>query len=182
MVNQLTPSKVDAILRHHEEGRSIRGISRAMGVCCETVNRYVGHAARERKATASMARHRTGPPSKCMPFRHVILERLGAGLTVLEIYQHLVTDHGFQGVCGSLSRFVHGIHNELEQAGWIDYGQQAVTKRREAAQKTYRQTYDRFYHRLTRPNSQARLLAGVFANATDSTLTLEELRIVSVPC
>jgi transposase len=45
-------------------------------------------------------------PSLCEPWRQVILDKLGAGLTAQRIWQDLVREHGFGGKYHSVRRFV----------------------------------------------------------------------------
>ena len=127
MANVLKMAKVNSIQVLHARGWSQRRIARELGVHRETVARYVQrteggprdgpHAAaaaqnQPNPPTGSEIQNRpnlptgsSGPPSRCEPFREVILAALERGLSSQRIWQDLKTEHGFGGGYDSVKRF-----------------------------------------------------------------------------
>ncbi|MEI8017517.1 MAG: helix-turn-helix domain-containing protein, partial [Schlesneria sp.] len=119
------------------EGVSIREISRRLGVHRETVGKYLkrlenqspnpvgrlDEARRDETRTdvveteiSVASTRRTGPQSRCEPFRDLIIERLNRGLTAQKIFQYLVSDHGFNARYYSVRRFVAKLLEEKKNS------------------------------------------------------------------
>jgi len=125
MANQLKMAIVNAIWMLKERGWSQRRIARELGIDRETVARYVNLGLTESKpatnaplgseapkpANAPLGStdqdiHRSGPDSQCEPYRKVIEDKLGDGLSCRRIYQDIRDAHGFEGSYYSVRRFV----------------------------------------------------------------------------
>lgn len=133
MANQLNMAKIDAIATLHRRNWSIRRIAKELGIHRDTVARHVqlleqpSQPAKTGQALPGADESKSGqapidenPPktgqapigsaerqaSLCEPYRQVILEKLGAGLTAQRIYQDLVGEHAFTGKYHSVRRFV----------------------------------------------------------------------------
>ena len=124
MANHLTMAFIDTIRTLHERGWSQRRIALVMGIDRSTVSRYLEAAPTASKpasaptgsddpvATTATEQTNVAPPlpssrpSKCEPWRAVILAKLQQGLSAQRIYQDLLTEHGFASKYPSVRRFV----------------------------------------------------------------------------
>jgi transposase len=117
MANQLKMAVVQAILTLQRLGWSQRRIVQELGIDRETVARYVHAPPAEAKPASNpipgceavepaAANPIPGPESRCEPFRAVIEEKLGQGLTGQSIHQDLVESHGFAASYSSVRRFL----------------------------------------------------------------------------
>ena len=117
MANQLKMAVAQAILTLQGLGWSQRRIAQELGIDRETVARYVHAPPADSKpatnpisgsgaAETPCADHNPGPESLCEPFRAIIQEKLGQGLTGQRIYQDLVGGHGFAASYSSVRRFL----------------------------------------------------------------------------
>ena len=117
MALPLPPDVVANMLCLRRSGISVREIARRLGVHRETVGKYLVRFEREApncdgeplaidSKVARPSTQRKGLPSRCAPYREVILEKISLGLTAQKIYEHLVREHGFTGRYYSVRRFV----------------------------------------------------------------------------
>lgn len=125
MANQLNMATIDTILTLYRRRWSVRRIARALGIHRDTVARHLRRANQAGAPTGSdpgeLGQAPTGSaevpasagpspaarqPSRCEPWRAVILAMLESGLSAQRIYQDLVADHGFSGKYPSVRRFV----------------------------------------------------------------------------
>jgi len=126
---------IDTILTLKQRGWSFRRIARELGMHRETVARHVRLAAAADAAGSSPARTPSGSdgakpatlptgsgeaeskpatpptgstslPSRCEPFRALILEKVEQGLSAKRVHQDLVADHGFKDGYDSVKRFI----------------------------------------------------------------------------
>ena len=135
MANQLKMAMVNAITALKQHGWSMRHIARDLGIDRGTVRRYVeledskpaskaptGSEEISKPATNAPLGSGTGtdPPfnrlpgqiSRCEPFRTVIEDKLGMGLSAQRIYQDLITEHGYAGSYYSVRRFVRRVEGD----------------------------------------------------------------------
>jgi transposase len=132
MANQLKVAEVQAILALARSGWSNRHIARQLGVHRETVGRHlrisvpedskpasapIGSAVLATGGSEGVASASAGAPigsisaaislvSAANPWREVILQKLGCGLTAQRIYQDLCSDHGYTGSYYSVRRLI----------------------------------------------------------------------------
>lgn len=130
MANELKMAMVNAILTLKERGWSQRRIARELGINRETVARYLnlwqnGSKPATNPHTGSEASNavtdscelpldtrgdppanRSGPASRCEPYRQLIEEKLKAKLSGKRIWQDLRYEHGFDGSYYSVRRFI----------------------------------------------------------------------------
>jgi len=128
MANHLEMAMVNAILTLYKRGWRYRHIARELGVDRDTVKRYVLSASKPASNapigsdaisnTASNApigsKAGTDPPpnrppgttSRCEPYRSIIEDKIGLGLTAQRIYQDLVAEYGYTDSYYSVRRFV----------------------------------------------------------------------------
>ena len=122
MATSLSQSVVANILELRRAGVSIREISRRLGVHRETVSKYLNRLESQIRNVAGdpgtggpglvdieisvASTKRTGPLSRCEPFRELIIERVNQGLTAQEIFQYLVSQKGFNARYYSVRRYV----------------------------------------------------------------------------
>lgn len=122
MSNQLAMSKVHSIMTLHSRGWSCRRIGRELGIHRDTVRRYVRQArlaaelapenrpnppaGSEGQNQPNLPAGYPGPPSRCEPYREIILAGLESGLSSQRIWQDLRQEHGFEGRYDSVKRFV----------------------------------------------------------------------------
>ncbi len=132
MATSLTQSVVASILELRRTGVSIREISRRLGVHRETVGKYLnrlesqipngdgrpddGGAGIDDTQISIASKKRTGPRSRCEPFRELIIERVNQGLTAQQIFQYLVRDQGFNARYYSVRRFVAKLLDEKRES------------------------------------------------------------------
>jgi transposase len=141
MANQLKMAVVDTIIALHQRNWSRRRIARTLGLHRDTVARYLRQAKQARAPTGSAhvkigqaptgsddgsktkdsgvadmppASVRPRQPSRCEPFRDIILTKLEQGLTAQRIYQDLVGEHGFGGKYSSVRRFARHLGTGTE--------------------------------------------------------------------
>ena len=133
MANHLKMAQVQAIQALRARGWSFRRIGRELGVHRETVARHIQLAEAESRgpglpADASdqnrpnpptgsaldvQCQGYSGPVSLCEPFREVILDSLGRGLSCQRIWQDLRTEHGFEGGYDSVKRFARRLNGTI---------------------------------------------------------------------
>ena len=101
---------------------SIREIARRLGVHRETVGKYLsrlesqitngdgGAFAVDFAVTRAPAK-RAGTPSRCDPYRDLIIEKAIQGMSAQKIYQHLVSEQNFKGRYDSVRRYVAKLLN-----------------------------------------------------------------------
>ena len=130
MANELKMAMVNAILTLKERGWSQRRIARELGINRETVARYVRlwqggskpatnpHTGSEASNTVTDScelppdargdppANRSGPASRCEPYRQLIEEKLKLELSGKRIWQDLRYEHGFDGSYYSVRRFI----------------------------------------------------------------------------
>lgn len=121
MANHLKMADVQAIHALWRRNWSYRRIGRELGIHRDTVKRYVEQDSasqnRPNPPPGSDAQNRpnppagsgpptSGPPSRCEPFREVILGALEQGLSAQRIWQDLSAEHGFAGSYYSVKRFI----------------------------------------------------------------------------
>ena len=126
MANQLKMAMVNAILTLKQRGWSQRRIARELGIDRETVARYVNLPGAEPKpatnappgseypkpatnappGSVDQEGPRSGPQSRCEPYRKVVEDKLKEGLSGRRIYQDLRDEYGFDGSYYSVRRFV----------------------------------------------------------------------------
>jgi len=124
MANHLKMADVQAIHALRRHNWSYRRIGRELGIHRDTVKRYVEQDSasqnRPNPPPGSDAQNRpnpppgsgapgpptSGPPSRCEPFREVILKALQQGLSAQRIWQDLAAEHGFAGSYDSVKRFI----------------------------------------------------------------------------
>ncbi|MCI0492964.1 MAG: IS21 family transposase [Planctomycetes bacterium] len=136
MANQLKMDKAQAIRLLAERGWSRRRIARELGIHHTTVARYV-QASKPTKVPAGSGLSKPtkvptgsegleGSPDEaeceasrsfCEPFRELILEKLGQGLSAQRIYQDLVAEHDFGYAYDSVKRYVR----RLQGGGELPY-------------------------------------------------------------
>ena len=130
MAPRLPPSIVTNILELHRCGVSIREIARRLGVHRETVGKYLKRSDRQisrsdgrpdvvETAITSASKKRTGPLSRCEPFRELIIERVNQGLTAQQIFQSLVNQHGFNARYYSVRRYVAKLLDEKRASSTV---------------------------------------------------------------
>lgn len=131
MVNRIKMAKIQAILTLHARGWSQRRIADELGVHRDTVARYVaadqsksadaptgsGAENQPKAPTGSETENRPEAPtglrpsrSDCEPYRELILEKLGQGLSAQRIYQDLSEDADISYY--SVRRFVATLKTE----------------------------------------------------------------------
>lgn len=165
MANRLKMAKVSAILLLRQRGWSLRRIARELGVHRSTVTRHVREAEGRAKPAnptlgedppespkpakvtlgtdgevgskpAKVTHGNSTCPSRCEPFREVILEKLEVGLSAQRIWQDLGDEHGFTASYSSVKRFVSRLRKrsplpfrrmecEPGQEGQLDFGRGA---------------------------------------------------------
>jgi transposase len=157
-MNEIKMDTRDAILGLFRQGWSRRRIARELGVHRKTVARHINLADKESNCPTNptpgsdrpteaefegpvAASHGgCGPPSKCEPFREVILTKLDAGLTAQRIWQDLVGEHGFEASYQSVKRFCRRlckktplpfrrIETEPGSEAQVDFGKGAPVER-----------------------------------------------------
>jgi transposase len=119
MANQLGMDKVQAIFALHEVGWSNRRIARELGIHRTTVAGYL-----EGQGDSKPTKVPTGSDvptegsegqsdeanergrSRCTPYRELILEKLGQGLSAQRIFQDLRDEHGFAHGYDCVKRYV----------------------------------------------------------------------------
>ena len=131
MANHVKVAMVNAITTLKKLGWPKRRIARELGIDRETVTRYfdleqlnlkpatnapIGSDAISKPASNAPIGSKTGtdpppnrPPgttSRCEPYRSIIEDKIGHGLTAQRIYQDLVTEHGYTDSYYSVRRFV----------------------------------------------------------------------------
>ncbi len=140
MSNQLSMDTVQAIHTLRTQGWSLRKIARELGIHRSTVAAHL--ASKPAKVpTGSEAKVPTGSEgqlpagsedlrealeddsekdeselsrSRCEPWRDVILEKLGQGLSAQRIFQDLSNDHDFPHGYDSVKRFVRQLRSSKE--------------------------------------------------------------------
>ena len=134
MANQLKMAMVNAITTLKSRGWSMRRIALELGVDRGTVKRYVeledskpaskaptGSEISKPASNAPLGSETgAGPPSnrlpgqisRCEPFRTVIEDKLGMGLSAQRIYQDLITEYGYTGSYYSVRRFVRRLEGD----------------------------------------------------------------------
>lgn len=124
MANQKGLAVQHTIRTLYERGRSIRGISRDLGISRNTVRGYLpereqtdplptGSVAESDPGAIIGSDAQTDPPiigsSKCEEHREWIEEALLRGLHGVRIHQDLVAEHGFTGSYSSVRRFIQSL-------------------------------------------------------------------------
>ncbi|MBM3300521.1 MAG: IS21 family transposase, partial [Deltaproteobacteria bacterium] len=104
MSNKLKMATANAIVVLWRRGWSYRRIARELGIHRETVRRYVKGALEESKP-AKVTAGDLASRSTCEPFRKLISDKVGAGLSAQRVYQDLVCEHGFAASYESVKRF-----------------------------------------------------------------------------
>ena len=138
MANSLPMTTQQAIRALRMRGCSKRKIARELGIHRNTVGNYLDAegGGNERKCTtptAGSAALEGRCPSRCEPYRGIIEEKLGLGLTALRIWQDLVEGHGFGHSYQSVKRFVGRLKAAAPERVWrmecepgeelqVDYG------------------------------------------------------------
>lgn len=131
MANQLRMAVVDSVHTLLQQGHSQRQIARMLGIHRDTVRRYARLAVAEAHPAGALTGSDAVPPgspgpsdskpagappgsapaqvvqpSRCEPFRELILGKLDQGLSAQRIYQDLVDEHNFAAQYHSVRRFV----------------------------------------------------------------------------
>ncbi len=130
MATSLAQSVVENILELRCAGVSIREIARRLGVHRETVGKYFkrfdsqisksdGRPNVVETSTTGTFKKRTGPRSRCEPFRELIIERVNQGLTAQQIFQYLVNQHGFNARYYSVRRYVAKLFDEKRASSTV---------------------------------------------------------------
>ena len=119
MSNHLSVDKVQSILQLHQQGWSQRRIASALGVDRKAVRRHlrISEAEEQPQIPSKGTRAPTGSSepkgcqsaSTCAPFRTVIEQMLGQGLSAQRIYQDLRNDQGYDGSYYSVRRVVQSL-------------------------------------------------------------------------
>jgi transposase len=132
MANQLKMDKAQAIRLLAERGWSRRRIARELGIHHTTVAHYVQGSKPTKVPAGSEPSKPTKVPtgsdglgeaaieasrSLCEPFRELILEKLGQGLSAQRIYQDLVAEQDFCCAYDSVKRYVR----RLQGGGELPY-------------------------------------------------------------
>ncbi len=126
MSNHLSVDKVQSILHLHQQGWSQRRIATRLGVDRKAVRRHlrISEAQEQAQISSKGTSAPTGSPepkasqsaSKCAPYRSVIEQMLGQGLSAQRIYQDLQSEHGYQGGYYSVRRFVRTLRKADPEA------------------------------------------------------------------
>src|SRR5665213_1156445 len=115
-MNRLTLSLQHSIVTISQRGWSARRIAREMGINRETVGKHL--LAQPATVTTASPGDDPGPEpaivttgsergrSSCEPWRSVIEDAVGRGLSAVRIHHDLIGDHGFQGCYEAVKRFV----------------------------------------------------------------------------
>jgi len=125
MANQKDMTVRNSIVALYDQGWSKSRISRELGVCRETVIRYVQLAGQRREEPTSGNSKPTIPPagnggskptvvpagksgrrSQCEPYREQVKLLLEKGLDAQRIWQDLRDDYGFEGSYDSVKRYI----------------------------------------------------------------------------
>jgi len=128
MANHIGVDMRDAILGLCAQGWSRRRIARELGVHRKTIKRQLELADKSQSVpnlapgsdpplepesgtsesvpNLAPGSQRSGPPSKCEPFREVIIEKLDAGLSAKRTWQDLRDEYDFKGRYSSVKLFV----------------------------------------------------------------------------
>jgi transposase/transposase-like protein len=93
----------------HEEGADQSKQARAPIGSAGLDSGELGSAAVSTSASTAASQHQ---PSRCEPWRDVIVSKLESGLTAQRIYQDLVSDHGFASKYPSVRRFVRRLEHD----------------------------------------------------------------------
>jgi transposase len=115
-MNRLTLSLQHSIVTLSQRGWSARRIARELGINRETVGKHL----LAKPATVTTGSPGDDPDSKpaivttgsergrssCEPWRSVIEDAVGRGLSAVRIHHDLIGDHGFQGCYEAVKRFV----------------------------------------------------------------------------
>ncbi len=120
MANQISMVQTNKIITLCEQGFSQREVARRLGIHRQTVSRYV-RLVREQSKSAIVPpgseigggpKSTISPPgsagrqSQCEPYRQIICDKLGQGLSGQRIFQDLQSEQGFTGSYDSVKRFV----------------------------------------------------------------------------
>ena len=111
-------------------GVSVREIARRLGVHRETVAKYLSRLEAQSSkhdggpdgveiAISGTSKKRTGPRSRCEPFRELIIERVDQGFTAQQIFQYLVNQQGFTACYYSVRRYVAKLLDEKRDSSAI---------------------------------------------------------------
>ncbi len=124
MANRLAMAQINAILTLHQSEHSNRQIARMLGVNRETVGKYVALGQAQNRPNAPTGSEAdgggggppppTGPTSDCEPFRQLILQKMGQGLSAVRIHQDLRDEPGFSASYYSVRRLVNRLKRKTD--------------------------------------------------------------------